>query len=140
MRLLTIILFGFTLAPGQARAQTPDAAAVVLHELFDEAWAYNIEEFPTNATFVGVHRFNDRLAAMSFEDLARRNEASKGFLNRLNAINRSQLKELRLRAQESLGQRFDVREFHDQVLANGTVPLDVLEDRIDAYIQEQSVR
>jgi uncharacterized protein (DUF885 family) len=45
------------------------------------------------------------------------------------------IKELRRRAEAELGRRFDVREFHDQVLANGTVPLSVLEDQIEAYIQ-----
>jgi uncharacterized protein (DUF885 family) len=44
------------------------------------------------------------------------------------------IKELRHRAEEELGPRFDVRAFHDAVLANGSVPLPVLEEVIDAYI------
>jgi len=43
------------------------------------------------ATFVGEHRYNDRLPSVSFEDLARRNEADKDFLRRLEAIDRLQL-------------------------------------------------
>lgn len=44
--------------------------------------------------------------------------------------------ELRQRANQQLGERFDVRAFHDAVLANGGVTLPVLEQQIDAYIAE----
>ena len=42
--------------------------------------------------------------------------------------------ELRERARSALGNRFDIREFHDQVLLNGALPLAVLERVIDDYI------
>jgi uncharacterized protein (DUF885 family) len=48
------------------------------------------------------------------------------------------IRELRGRAEQALGPRFDVREFHDAVLGNGSVPLSVLEDQIEAYIAEAS--
>lgn len=44
--------------------------------------------------------------------------------------------ELRHRAEKELGPRFDLRAFHDAVLANGGVTLPVLESRIDAFIAE----
>lgn len=42
--------------------------------------------------------------------------------------------ELRQRAERALGDRFDIRAYHDAVLANGGVTLPVLEQEIDAYI------
>jgi uncharacterized protein (DUF885 family) len=42
--------------------------------------------------------------------------------------------ELRARAQKALGPKFDIRAFHDQVVDAGALPLDVLEQRIDAWI------
>ncbi|MCB0433281.1 MAG: DUF885 domain-containing protein, partial [Mangrovimonas sp.] len=43
--------------------------------------------------------------------------------------------ELRNRAQQVLGNDFDIRDFHDQVLETGCVPLQLLEQKIDRWIQ-----
>jgi uncharacterized protein (DUF885 family) len=43
--------------------------------------------------------------------------------------------ELRQRAMDTLGDHFDIRDFHDVVLKNGAVPLDILERIVDAYIE-----
>lgn len=47
------------------------------------------------------------------------------------------IKRLRQEAEEALGERFNLREFHDVVLGNGSVPLNVLEQQVRQYIQQQ---
>ena len=44
------------------------------------------------------------------------------------------IQELRARAETKLGRKFDVREFHDEVLRYGPVPLAILEENIDGWI------
>jgi uncharacterized protein (DUF885 family) len=44
---------------------------------------------------------------------------------------------LRDRAKAELGDRFDIRSFHDEILNGGSLPLDVLESRVTAWINEQ---
>ncbi len=46
------------------------------------------------------------------------------------------IKRLRQKAETALGDKFNVREFHDAVLSNGSVPLSVLEQQIDLYIEQ----
>jgi uncharacterized protein (DUF885 family) len=53
-------------------------------------------------------------------------------------IGQLKIVELREKARRALGARFSMREFHAVVLGTGTVPLDVLESRVDAYIRNRS--
>ena len=51
-------------------------------------------------------------------------------------IGQLKILELRARAKKMLGDRFDIRAFHDVVLGVGMVPLTVLEKVVDAYIAD----
>ncbi len=52
-------------------------------------------------------------------------------------IGQLKILELRARAEQALGPHFDLRAFHDQVIDSGALPLDVLDARINAWIQAQ---
>lgn len=47
------------------------------------------------------------------------------------------IQELRGKAQQELGSKFDQREFHEAVLKNGALPLDVLEEQVNDYIRDR---
>ena len=53
-------------------------------------------------------------------------------------IGELKIRELRQKAQEKLGGRFDIREFHEIILEKGTVTLGILEDRINKYIESHN--
>ena len=52
-------------------------------------------------------------------------------------VGQLEILELRDRAQKTLGTKFDLRAFHDEVLDSGALPLDVLEKRVDAWVAAQ---
>lgn len=53
-------------------------------------------------------------------------------------IGQLKIRELRAKATEALGDKFDIKEFHNQVLSTGCIPLQLLEDKINAWIQKNS--
>src|SRR3546814_11310948 len=52
-------------------------------------------------------------------------------------IGELKIQSLRTKAEKALGPAFDVREFHAAVLKDGAVPLQILEGKIDRWIEEE---
>jgi len=52
-------------------------------------------------------------------------------------IGELKIRELRKKAESALGDKFDIRTFHDKVLSNGSIPLVTLERIIDGYIEDR---
>jgi len=53
-------------------------------------------------------------------------------------IGQAKILELRDRAKQALGPKFNIREFHDAVLDAGPLPMDQLEAKIDRWLAAQS--
>lgn len=54
-------------------------------------------------------------------------------------IGEIKIQELRRKAEQALGSKFDIRAFHDEILKDGALPLDVLEMKISKWIENQKV-
>lgn len=78
------------MAFGAAPAKTP---AEEFRTLVDEEWDMRVREAPLFATQIGDHRFNDKLPSVSLADEARRDQATRAFLARLDQIDRGKLPE-----------------------------------------------
>ncbi len=50
-------------------------------------------------------------------------------------IGEIRIRQLRARAEAALGPKFDLRDFHDEILKNGPVPLDILSQQVDVWIK-----
>jgi uncharacterized protein (DUF885 family) len=50
------------------------------------------------------------------------------------------IKALRKKAQEELGEKFDVRSFHDTILSEGTVTMEILERLVEHYVADRKTR
>jgi uncharacterized protein (DUF885 family) len=53
-------------------------------------------------------------------------------------VGRLEIERLRAEAERALGDRFDIREFHDTVLGSGTLPLPVLADVVATWVAARS--
>jgi uncharacterized protein (DUF885 family) len=73
------------------RNNSSQDAARKLHDLFKEDWEWRLKEFPETATYLGDHRYNDRLTDRSFEALERRKARERDLLARIQALDRAGL-------------------------------------------------
>ena len=55
-------------------------------------------------------------------------------------IGELKIKELRARAENALGPKFDIRKFHNALIDDGPLPLDVLEQRIEEWIKGAALK
>lgn len=81
-------LLGTVLLLSAKTSLAQDPPTDQLHQLFEEAWEFRLQENPLFATSVGVHEYNDELPEVSVEAAQRRLERERGFLNRLHEIDR----------------------------------------------------
>jgi uncharacterized protein (DUF885 family) len=84
---LLALLLACSLLP-TAWAQSPSKA---LHQLFEQEWERNLRDRPESASYQGDQRFNDRWSDLSLPAFARREQADRVALQRLQAIDRSAL-------------------------------------------------
>lgn len=52
-------------------------------------------------------------------------------------IGQIRIREMRNKSEAALGSRFDIKEFHSQILRDGALPMDVLEEKIDRWIESK---
>ncbi|HEU0054306.1 MAG TPA: DUF885 domain-containing protein, partial [Longimicrobium sp.] len=74
-----------------AHALQAQTASERFRRLLDDDWEWRKREFPTFATYLGDHRYDDRLGSVSLADTRRRLAETQGFLDRLRAIPRDSL-------------------------------------------------
>jgi uncharacterized protein (DUF885 family) len=53
-------------------------------------------------------------------------------------IGQLKISAIRAKAEKTLGARFDIRKFHDELLRDGALPLDLLETKMDVWIQDNT--
>ena len=90
-RVALLLLFNLLSIAPQAFAQPPKDDS--FSKLVEEMWEFRLQEDPLFATDVGDRRFNGQLPKMGVNDCQHRLAVVKGFLERLEAIDRSSLRE-----------------------------------------------
>jgi uncharacterized protein (DUF885 family) len=95
--------------PASAQTTAGNGPANEARALFDESWQWTMREFPEFATYLGDHRYDDRLTDLSAAAIARRRAARSEFLARaakvdgaaLDAVDRVSLRVFRYRLEQA---------------------------------------
>jgi hypothetical protein len=116
--LLIAAVLGALLA-GCSPQERQHGADEQLRAIYTSEWKWRLEQLPEHEIGTEVDRY-----------LAWPGQALAYYLGERAIL------EARARAETALGERFNVRAFHDAVLELGSVPLPVLERRIDRFIVE----
>ena len=126
-------------------------------EIVAMTYEYTMLSFPEFATYLGDPRGQDRWSDQSEAITLQRQQAIDYFMQNAGKqehdvtvevdryivwpgqalaykIGELKIKELRAYATDELGEEFDIREFHDEVLGRGSVPLSVLDANIRAWV------
>lgn len=104
-------------AAGKAPAKEESPRTQFL-SLLGEEWQYESRSDPEMATTLGGTRYN----ALAYK------------LGQLEILS------LRQEARQKLGDKFNLRAFHDEVIGGGPLPLDVLHSQVDGWIAIQEKR
>jgi uncharacterized protein (DUF885 family) len=118
--MISRLTVGFVVAVVLSAAGPGAAAAATASEQFAallaDAWEFVLREDPLFATETGDHRFDDRLPKVSLADERRRDAARRGFLDRLEAIDRAALPQSQQINYEIFGRslRDQIRDFEFQ--------------------------
>ena len=93
----------------------------------------------TKAQAIAFMTDNSALSAANIEAEVNRYIANPGQALAYK-IGELKIRELRARAETTLGAKFDLRRFHDAVLGQGAVPLDLLDAQITRWIEAERGR
>lgn len=104
LRMFAAMLALVTVSPALAGAGDDFKA------LLDEAWEFQMSEFPMFASYLGDRRYNDRWTDQSLDAIARRQQVTHEFLSRLYAIDRTSLS-----ADDKINYELFRRELQDDV-------------------------
>ncbi len=109
---------------------------------FDKCWDETLARHPVDESFYGNKTHYDYLAKNTPNTEADCTDSINRYIvmpSQATAykVGMPKILALREKAKKSLGDKFDIRQFHEVALSNGSVPLDVLEELVDRWIKSK---